>query len=101
MEEEKWFTGKNNDIVKAANQADRKKKISQLEAEDPNLYQEFQEACNAIVSQSNFVKNSGRFPLTAVGKLELSSLFAELYLSFTKEAWGLVLPTGIAVNDSN
>ena len=101
MEEEKWFTGKNNDIVKAANQADRKKKISQLEAEDPNLYQEFQEACNAIASQSNFVKNSGRFPLTAVGKLELSSLFAELCLSFTKEAWGLVLPTGIAVNDSN
>ena len=101
MEEEKWFAGKNNDIVKAANQADRKKKISQLEAEDPNLYQEFQEACNAIVSQSNFVKNSGRFPLTAVGKLELSSLFAELCLSFTKDAWGLVLPTGIAVNDSN
>ena len=51
--------------------------------------------------QSNFVKNSGRFPLTAVGKLELSSLFAELCLSFTKEAWGLVLPTGIAVNDGN
>ena len=101
MEEEKWFAGKNNDIVKAANQADRKKKISQLEAEDPILYQEFQKACNAIASQSNFVKNSGRFPLTAVGKLELSSLFAELCLSFTKEAWGLVLPTGIAVNDSN
>ena len=101
MEEEKWFAGKNNDIVKAANQADRKKKISQLEAEDPILYQEFQKACNAIASQSNFVKNSGCFPLTAVGKLELSSLFAELCLSFTKEAWGLVLPTGIAVNDSN
>lgn len=101
MEEEKWFAGKNNDIVKAANQADRKKKISQLEAEDPILYQEFQKACNAIASQSNFVKNSGRFPFTAVGKLELSSLFAELCLSFTKEAWGLVLPTGIAVNDSN
>ena len=101
MEEEKWFAGKNNDIVKAANQADRKKKISQLEAEDPILYQEFQKACNAIASQSNFVKNSGRFPLTAVGKLELSSLFAELCLSFTKDAWGLVLPTGIAVNDSN
>ena len=101
MEEEKWFAGKNNDIVKAANQADRKKKISQLEAEDPILYQEFQKACNAIASQSNFVKNSGRFPLTAVGKLELSSLFADLCLSFTKDAWGLVLPTGIAVNDSN
>ena len=28
-------------------------------------------------------------------------MFAELCLSFSKEAWGLVMPTGIAVNDSN
>ena len=101
MEEEKWFAGKNNDIVEAANQSARKKKIAALQTSDPQLYEEFQNACDAIASQSNFVKNSGRFPLTAVGKLELSSLFAELCLSFSKEAWGLVLPTGIAVNDSN
>lgn len=101
MEEEKWFAGKDENIVKAANQADRKKKIEKLHTVDADLYNEFIQACNGITSQSNFVKNSGRFPLTAVGKLELSSLFAELCLSFTKEAWGLVLPTGIAVNDSN
>ena len=101
MEEDKWFAGKDEDIVKAANQADRKKKIEKLHTVDADLYNEFIQACNGITSQSNFVKNSGRFPLTAVGKLELSSLFAELCLSFSKEAWGLVLPTGIAVNDSN
>lgn len=101
MEEEKWFAGKDEDIVKAANQADRKKKIEKLQTVDADLYNEFIQACNGIASQSNFVKNSRRFPLTAVGKLELSSLFAELCLSFSKEAWGLVLPTGIAVNDSN
>lgn len=101
MEEEKWFAGKDEDIVKAANQADRKKKIAKLQTSSPELYNEFIQACNNITNQSSFVKNSGRFPLTAVGKLELSSLFAELCLSFTKEAWGLVIPTGIAVNDSN
>lgn len=101
MEEEKWFAGKDEDIVKAANQAERKERIAKLQTSAPNLYEEFTIACNALTSQSNFVKNSGRFPLTAVGKLELSSLFAELCLSFSKEAWGLVLPTGIAVNDSN
>lgn len=101
MEEEKWFAGKNEDIVKAANQADRKDKITKLQVSDPELYNKFNKACEEIASQSCFVKNSGRFPLTAVGKLELSSLFAELCLSFSKEAWGLVLPTGIAVNDSN
>ena len=101
MEEEKWFAGKDGDIVKAANQADRKKKIAKLQTSSPELYNEFIQACNNITNQSSFVKNSGRFPLTAVGKLELSSLFAELCLSFSKEAWGLVIPTGIAVNDSN
>ena len=101
MEEEKWFAGKNEDIVKAANQAERKEKIAELQTTDTKLYNEFIKASNDLTSQSCFVKNSGRFPLTAVGKLELSSLFAELCLSFSKEAWGLVLPTGIAVNDSN
>ena len=101
MEEEKWFAGKDEDIVNAANQNARKKKIAALADTNPILYNEFIAAGNAIACQSSFVKNSNRFPLTAVGKLELSSLFAELCLTFSKEAWGLVLPTGIAVNDSN
>lgn len=101
MEEEKWFAGKNEDIVKAANQADRKKKIVKLQTSSPELYNEFIQACNNITNQSSFVKNSGRFPLTAVGKLELSSLFAELCLSFSKEAWGLVVPRGIITDIGN
>lgn len=101
MEDEKWFLGKDNDIVDAPNQSARDKKIKALQESNPKLYDEYIEARHAIASQSNFVKNSGRFTLTNCGKIELSSLFAELCLQFSKEAWGLVLPTGIAVNDSN
>lgn len=101
MEDEKWFLGKDNDIVDAPNQSARDKKIKALQESNPKLYDEYIEARHAIASQSNFVKNSGRFTLTNCGKIELSSLFAELCLQFSKEAWGLVLPSGIAVNDSN
>lgn len=101
MEDEKWFLGKDNDIVDAPNQSARDKKIKALQESNPNLYDEYIEARHAIASQSSFVKSSGRFTLTNCGKIELSSLFAELCLQFSKEAWGLVLPTGIAVNDSN
>lgn len=101
MEDEKWFLGKDNDIVDASNQSARDKKISALENTNPKLYDEYMDARHDITSQSNFVKNSGRFTLTNCGKIELSSLFAEICLQFSKEAWGLVLPTGIAVNDSN
>lgn len=101
MEDEKWFLGKDNDIVDAPNQSARDKKIRALQESNPKLYDEYIEARHAIASQSSFVKSSGRFTLTNCGKIELSSLFAELCLQFSKEAWGLVLPTGIAVNDSN
>lgn len=50
---------------------------------------------------SRFVRLAGRFDLTATGDIDLYPMFAELCLSFSKEAWGLVMPTGIAVNDSN
>lgn len=101
MEDEKWFLGKDNDIVDASNQSARDKKIKALEKTNLKLYDEYLDARHDIASQSNFVKNSGRFTLTNCGKIELSSLFAEICLQFSKEAWGLVLPTGIAVNDSN
>lgn len=39
--------------------------------------------------------------MTATGDIDLYPLFAEHCYNCTREAWGLVLPTGIAVNDSN
>lgn len=57
-------------------------------------------ACQEMSCQTNYVKNSGRFPLTAVGKIDLYPLFAEHCLNCSKEAWGLVMPTGIALNQS-
>ena len=100
MEDEKWFLGKDNDIVHAANQAARNRFIAKLETTNPILFKEYQEARQAISSQANFIKNSGRFPLTAVGKIDLYPLFAEHCLNCSHDAWGLVVPTGIAVNDS-
>lgn len=101
MEDEKWFVGKDMDIVNAANQSARNRLVHKLEETNPPLYNQYLAAKNAIASQSNFIKNSGRYTLANHGKIELSSLFAEHCLNASKEAWGLVIPTGIAVNESN
>ena len=101
MEDERWFVGKDMDIVNAPNQSKRKKMIEELEKKNPALFNEYKQDSISIASQSNYVKNSGRFSLTAVGKIDLYPLFAELCLTFAKEAWGLVVPTGIAVTDGN
>lgn len=100
MEDEKWFAGKDEDIVNAPNQAARKKLIAKLETEDPKLYSDYLQASRDVTCQSGFVRNSGRFPLSACGKIDLYPLFAEHCLTCSKEAWGLVMPTSIATGDS-
>ena len=102
VEDKKWFESHNRaDIVNAGTAAQRKKAIAALPETDPELYKEYITALANAESQSRFVRFSHRFDLTATGDIDLYPMFAELCLSFSKEAWGLVLPTGIAVNDSN
>ena len=101
MEDKKWFRGKDYTIVDEENQSARNKKIAALEQSNPSLFNEYLQAKKDIANQSKFAKFSGRFYLTARGKIELSSLFAEINMTFTRDSWGLVLPTGIAVNESN
>ena len=102
VEDKKWFENHGrSDIVNAGTAAQRKKAIADLPITDSILYKEYTDALAFAEAESRFVRFAGRFPLTATGDIDLYPMFAELCLSFSKEAWGLVLPTGIAVNDSN
>ena len=102
VEDKKWFESHGRaDIVNAGTASQRKKAIADLPVSDPILYKEYTKALADAEALSRFVRLAGRFDLTATGDIDLYPMFAELCLSFSKEAWGLVLPTGIAVNDSN
>lgn len=102
VEDKKWFESHGRaDIVNAGTASQRKKAIADLPVSDPILYKEYTKALTDAEALSRFVRLAGRFDLTATGDIDLYPMFAELCLSFSKEAWGLVLPTGIAVNDSN
>ena len=102
VEDKKWFESHGRaDIVNAGTASQRKKAIADLPVSDPILYKEYTKALADAEALSRFVRLAGRFDLTATGDIDLYPMFAELCLSFSKEAWGLVMPTGIAVNDSN
>lgn len=102
VEDKKWFESHGRmDIVNAGTASQRKKAIENLAISDTNLYEEYLGALADAEAMSRFVRFSGRFPLTATGDIDLYPMFAELCMQFSREAWGLVLPTGIAVNDSN
>lgn len=102
VEDKKWFERQGRmDIVNTGTAAQRKRAIETLKQTDKLLYDEYQDALTNTEAMSRFVRFGGRFPLTAIGDIDLYPLFAELCMNFSKDAWGLVLPTGIAVNDSN
>ncbi len=96
-----FFASRAPAIAELAGEA-RKRAIRQLEAEEPILWAELQRQTRAVEAQNSFYRGSGRYPLTAVGKLNTYPLFAEttLQILHPEGRAGLVLPSGIATDDS-
>ncbi len=102
LEDKVWFGEKGQkEIANAGNASRRKYLIEKLRQTEPKLYEQYQTAQLEAESLSRFVRFCGRFPLTATGDIDLYPLFAEHCMSNSKKSWGMVIPLGIAVNESN
>ena len=103
LQEEEFFATRDWRIAKALNKAARHRLIKKLPATNPALWQEYQEAKHAADALSKFLRGSGRFPLTARGDINTYSVFAELFAQLVRPGGraGIVLPTGIATDDTN
>jgi len=101
MGEEEFFATRAQHIAELAGDA-RKQAIAALPETDPRLWDEFVKESQRIAAANNFYRESGRFPLTAVGKLNTYPLFAETILQIHADSGraGFIVPTGIATDDS-
>src|SRR5206468_918690 len=84
------------------NKAARQRLIDALRETNPTLYQAFQEALRDAETASKLVREGGRFPLTAVGDVNVYALFAEhgLDVLHGRGRAGIIVPTGIATDDT-
>ncbi|MEU9168874.1 DNA methyltransferase [Streptomyces sp. NPDC048420] len=98
-----FFAANRVDIAEAANLTVRNKKINLLAAEDPELYASFKEEQRKNDGFKHFAHASGRFPLTAYGRLNTYSLFAEHARTTmgTQGRSGQIVPSGIATDSFN
>jgi hypothetical protein len=103
LQEKEWFSTKSEEVMNAPNSAARKRAIAKIKTEDPALYGEFRAAAREAEAESHLVRNGGRFKLCAQGDLNTYSLFAELFTQVlgTSGFGGIIVPTGIATDDSN
>lgn len=105
IQEKEFFASRSQEIAGAANAASRRRKIEALqngtEAENA-LYREFQYTKHTAEAVSLFVRESGRFPLTARGDINLYAIFAEHFAYAVNDTGraGILVPTGIATDDS-
>ena len=102
LQEKEFFSSRSPEIASAPNKAAREKLIRKLQETQPDLASDFRAAKHKAEAQAKFVRHSGRFPLTAVGDVNTFALFAELFLRLLSPDGqsGVILPTGIATDDS-
>uniref|UniRef100_UPI0006889FDA Eco57I restriction-modification methylase domain-containing protein n=1 Tax=Thioalkalivibrio sp. HK1 TaxID=1469245 RepID=UPI0006889FDA len=107
LQEKKFFDGRSSKITNARNSTERKRLIEALNEDDARpadrrLYQEFILAKRHAESASLYCLSSNRFPLTGKGDINTYAPFSELLLQALspKGRSGMIVPTGIAVDDT-
>ncbi|URD53493.1 Eco57I restriction-modification methylase domain-containing protein [Chroococcidiopsis sp. CCNUC1] len=102
LQEKEFFASRNAEIANAENKAAREKLIKELPKKNLDLAQAFEEAKHDAEAQSKFIRESMRFPLTAVGDINTYAVFAETTRKLISPDGrvGVIVPTGIATDDT-
>ncbi|ARS40724.1 hypothetical protein CA265_14090 [Sphingobacteriaceae bacterium GW460-11-11-14-LB5] len=103
LQKEEYFATRDSAIANAANGSARTRMIKELKELNPTLFKAFEGAVHDSESVGKFLRFSGRYNLTAVGDINTYSVFSELARSLIHESGrvGIIVPTGIATDDSN
>jgi hypothetical protein len=102
IEEQSFFASK-NELIARSSARTRKRLIEELRISDPFLFTEWNEHKRRVTAIDSLFKNTGRFPLTGVGKLNTYALFAELDISISVPYGkvGCVLPIGLVTDEGS
>jgi hypothetical protein len=99
LSDKEYFASRNPQIAILKGDA-RKRAIEALRKTNPDEYLDFAISKRIFDAANEFARASARFDLTANGKINSYSLFAELFASLSKGFAGVILPTGIATDSS-
>ena len=99
LSEEEYFAQRLPEIAELAGAA-RKRAIVALKTENPAAFSAYQSEKRRSEAGNDFARGSGRFALTARGKVNTFALFAELFanLASPRGQAGVIVPTGIATD---
>lgn len=99
LSEEEYFAQRLPEIAELAG-ASRKRAIAALKTENPIAFKAYQAEKRRSEGANEFARGSGRFALTARGKVNTFALFSELFADVASKRGrsGVIVPTGIATD---
>jgi hypothetical protein len=102
LQEQEFFASRSEEIAKAANAAARKKLISKLPNENPQLWDDWSAASRKAEGESHSIRQTGRYPLCGKGDVNTYAVFAEHNRASIGSSGraGFISPTGIATDDT-
>ncbi|HPP38284.1 MAG TPA: hypothetical protein PK013_07045, partial [Thermosynergistes sp.] len=103
LEEQEFFAIRDPKIARAPNAAARERLIHELPRNNLNLWLEYQKAIYVVESVRRFLQGSSQYPLTGRGRINTYSVFAERMRNLLRISGraGVIVPTGIATDDTN
>ncbi|MFM0549660.1 N-6 DNA methylase [Paraburkholderia sediminicola] len=100
LDPQEFFASRAPSIANAQHMAARDRLITALRDENPTLFREYINAVRTTEAVQGFVHDSGRFPTSGFGRLNLAYLFTELFLDAKSPEGraGFIVPAGIATD---
>jgi hypothetical protein len=98
LQEREFFSLPAPEIATSTNAAKRRQLVGKLEADEPELYERYQQALAAADSLLTYCRKSDEYPLTGKGDINTYAVFAELAYRLVAPHGrvGLLVPSGIA-----
>ncbi|WP_343216844.1 Eco57I restriction-modification methylase domain-containing protein [Chloracidobacterium validum] len=103
LQEKEFFKNEDATIANAKHKAERARLMAELEQRNLSLWRNYRQTLHIAEATSKFLRRGERFPLTGHGDVNTYSVFAELawQLLASHGQAGIVVPTGIATDDTN
>lgn len=100
LQKKEFFSSLAPEIVNAPNASKRKKMIIKIKDSNPELNRGYLNSLRENESQSKFVRDSGKCPLTGKGDINTYLVFAGIFRDIINKTGrsGMVVPTGIATD---
>lgn len=102
LKEEEWFAERRPDIAKAPTASARKKLVAALSKSDPLIYAAFLAERRRFSCETHLIRESGRFALSARGRINTYAVFAELNRTLLRPGGraGFITPAGLVTDDA-